>query len=347
MRFSFPLLFFLTAVSSWSQFQFQGQVSELYKNQPVYLSLIEDYRKTGRVYLDQIIQKTVADSLGHFTFTGEELPLENRFYRIHADGCDEERANQLQFMGQCPTTISILFIANNRDTISLPLGNSSQEFCEIASTNAAAPHLLEFEVLKEKMVLDFVKDEGTPLADNLKFNKWFKAFHDFAKSTKEPLVELFVYSFLSNRTNETSEPYAEYLGKKNILAALAVELNDRYPDTKYTSLFYQELVSDFQQTKFNGNRKWHWTDFKTIILIAFAFLIATLLYIRTKRKIEKSGYKSLSPQEKKVCDAILEGKTNNEIALEFFISLSTVKTHVNNIYKKLAVSSRQELKDKF
>ena len=88
MRFPVLLFFFLFCALGWSQFEFKGQVSGLYKNRPVYLSLIEDYRKTGRVYLDQIIQKTQADSLGYFTFSGEQLPLENRFYRIHTDGCD-------------------------------------------------------------------------------------------------------------------------------------------------------------------------------------------------------------------------------------------------------------------
>jgi len=40
---------------------------------------------------------------------------------------------------------------------------------------------------------------------------------------------------------------------------------------------------------------------------------------------------------------ILQGKSNKEIANELFISLSTVKTHITNIYNKLKVSSRQEL----
>ncbi|MGB7394497.1 MAG: LuxR C-terminal-related transcriptional regulator, partial [Pricia sp.] len=37
------------------------------------------------------------------------------------------------------------------------------------------------------------------------------------------------------------------------------------------------------------------------------------------------------------------GKSNKEIAGELFISISTVKTHITNIYGKLKVSSRKEL----
>ena len=40
-------------------------------------------------------------------------------------------------------------------------------------------------------------------------------------------------------------------------------------------------------------------------------------------------------------------KTNKEIASELFISLSTVKTHINNLNKKLNVTSRKELKRLF
>jgi DNA-binding NarL/FixJ family response regulator len=37
-----------------------------------------------------------------------------------------------------------------------------------------------------------------------------------------------------------------------------------------------------------------------------------------------------------------EGKTNKEIAQELFVELSTVKTHINNIYRQLNVGTRKE-----
>ncbi|NQU86811.1 MAG: hypothetical protein HQ541_13730 [Mariniphaga sp.] len=35
----------------------------------------------------------------------------------------------------------------------------------------------------------------------------------------------------------------------------------------------------------------------------------------------------------------------NEIAEEFAVNLSTIKSHVNNIYSKLGISSRKEILD--
>ncbi|KFB00501.1 hypothetical protein IA57_08445 [Mangrovimonas yunxiaonensis] len=56
---------------------------------------------------------------------------------------------------------------------------------------------------------------------------------------------------------------------------------------------------------------------------------------------------TLTNQEQKVLDLLLEEKTNKEIAKTLFISLSTVKTHVNNVYRKLNVQSREEAKSLF
>ncbi len=348
MRFPILLFSLLFYASSWSQFQFEGQVSELYRSQPVYLSLVEDYRKSGRVYLDQIIQKTQADSLGYFSFSGEHLPLENRFYRIHTDGCDEQLANKLHFMGQCPTTISILFIANNKDRISLPLGNYNQEFCEITSTNTSTAHLLEFEGLKEKMVLDFIEDDGSPLAENLKFNKWFETFHEFAQSTEEPLVELFVYSFLSERSNETYAPYEAYLTQQKPYLGLASSLSERYPNTSYTSQFHEEMAEHYDLATQEASQNNTFGIKNLILVVSIIVLVVVLLvYVRPRFGLSKGNlFKALTAQEQKVANAIKEGKTNKEIAAELFISLSTVKTHINNIYKKLGVGSRKELLSK-
>jgi len=63
------------------------------------------------------------------------------------------------------------------------------------------------------------------------------------------------------------------------------------------------------------------------------------LYSRRK----KNTTISLSKQETTVKNLIINGKSNKEIAGELFISLSTVKTHITNIYQKLNISNRNEL----
>lgn len=56
--------------------------------------------------------------------------------------------------------------------------------------------------------------------------------------------------------------------------------------------------------------------------------------------------KLLSSRELEVLDLINSGLSNKEIAAKLFISLSTVKTHINNIYKILEVKNRREVIEK-
>lgn len=51
-------------------------------------------------------------------------------------------------------------------------------------------------------------------------------------------------------------------------------------------------------------------------------------------------FEQLSARELELLQAIAAGRTNMEIAEEYFISLNTVKTHLKNIYAKLGVRSR-------
>jgi len=48
----------------------------------------------------------------------------------------------------------------------------------------------------------------------------------------------------------------------------------------------------------------------------------------------------LSKRETEILGQINLGKSNQEIADELFISLSTVKSHVSNLYSKLDVKNR-------
>ena len=53
-----------------------------------------------------------------------------------------------------------------------------------------------------------------------------------------------------------------------------------------------------------------------------------------------SEYEKLSPREFEVLRELMEGATNNMIARKLYMSLSTVKSHVSSILRKLHVSTR-------
>lgn len=53
-------------------------------------------------------------------------------------------------------------------------------------------------------------------------------------------------------------------------------------------------------------------------------------------------HEDLTNREKEILLLISEGKSNQEIADELFITLKTVKTHVSNILSKLDVDDRTQ-----
>jgi len=53
---------------------------------------------------------------------------------------------------------------------------------------------------------------------------------------------------------------------------------------------------------------------------------------------------NLTARQREVYDLIISGKSNKEIMRELFIEQSTLKSHINQLYKKLEINSRNELK---
>jgi len=83
----------------------------------------------------------------------------------------------------------------------------------------------------------------------------------------------------------------------------------------------------------------------TFLIIGLFILITTvLLFIKYyKPKKQSDIFSKLTVTERRVVSLIKNGKINKEIAEELNISLSTVKTHINSIYKKLDISTRSDL----
>lgn len=52
---------------------------------------------------------------------------------------------------------------------------------------------------------------------------------------------------------------------------------------------------------------------------------------------------NLTPREKDIVKLIFEGKNKQEIAGCLFLSLSTIKTNIENIYRRFGVHNKVEL----
>jgi len=100
----------------------------------------------------------------------------------------------------------------------------------------------------------------------------------------------------------------------------------------------------------------------TLLVTVSLFLVAIYFQIN-KKKIsilsnqikEQSKFKDdgidaliggLTERQMEVYGLIISGKTNKEIMTELFIEQSTLKSHINQIYGKLNIKSRSELRSK-
>lgn len=64
---------------------------------------------------------------------------------------------------------------------------------------------------------------------------------------------------------------------------------------------------------------------------------------RGRRRRSPSGWHSLTDAERRVALLVVEGLTNPEIAERLFVTRSTIRNHLHNVFTKLGISSRVEL----
>jgi DNA-binding CsgD family transcriptional regulator len=65
----------------------------------------------------------------------------------------------------------------------------------------------------------------------------------------------------------------------------------------------------------------------------------------TARRRAPSNVDELTPQELQISFLLAEGRTTREAAAAMFLSPKTIEYHLRNIYRKLAIHSRDELRD--
>ncbi|PQV47252.1 regulatory LuxR family protein [Jejuia pallidilutea] len=330
----------------FAQHYFNGYINTEQWQGDVYLSIIEDYRTLKTIDNEQIISKTSVDHTGFFKFSGNQLDTEHRIYKLHVDNCDVYSQDSNHFNGHCSDSKDILFIAKNTDSISFPLSFDAEMFCDIKSTNLKTSTFIRIDSIKEEM--KFAYSEYRSKANReLNNKKWFKTLQDFGIGLNEPLAELYIYTFLSDRSSSFHDYYLKDLEVNTYYDNLLKRLKKTYPNSPYTKQYEAEITSDkFIATPDRDTTTANWMHILSGVLLASLILNFWFIY-RDKTKNKKKHLQikdQLTKQEQKVLDLILQAYSNKEIAGALFVSVSTVKTHVNNIYKKLNVNSRDEIK---
>lgn len=334
------LFFIIFSTPIFAQFEFSGNVNEEFINSTVYLTAIDDYNKSSLFLTEQIIQESEIDSLGQFIFKGDFLSEKNKFYKIYIDKCNESVTDYNHLLDHCDDSNYIIFIANNNDKIYFPLNDFEQMFCSVVVSRTQNIAIHKIDSIQETLLVN-LQDSKSDEQRKIIYKNAFKRLQEFSASFDEPLVELYTYQLYSDEKSFSRVSYLEDLKTSNYYSELEDKLEEYYPNSYYTKQYKEDLYRDRAHD--------HIGNFNIIIGVLSTLLILSLLinfYLIQKRRTKKSkiDYKTvLSPQEQKVFELMNEKITNKEIADKLFISVSTVKTHINNIYSKLSISSRKEI----
>ncbi|MDC9722581.1 MAG: LuxR C-terminal-related transcriptional regulator [Urechidicola sp.] len=340
----FLFFVFCSLLSLQAQFEFRGQVNSEFIKSTVYLTEVDDYKKTALFITDNILQSTTTDSLGYYSFSGDFLSSTNKIYKIYVDNCNEDITDYNHLISTCDDSNSVLFIANNSDEIYFPLNSMEQMFCSIEISRLQNIAIFKIDSLQEDL-LNNIQYSISKKQRSILFNKYFKNLQEYSKTFKEPLAELYTYQLYTNNESFTRKFYLDDLKKSDYYNQLLEHLKTEYPNSTYAYQFEDDLQHDTIGTK---NKSTENTIILLAILLSASLIINFILIKRKHKKVSTINYTHvLSKQEQKVFELMNSELSNKQIAEKLFISISTVKTHINNIYSKLSISSRKEVSNFF
>ena len=139
-----------------------------------------------------------------------------------------------------------------------------------------------------------------------------------------------------------------------LLFSIKILLNDQTIKNNVCNSFVKKYINELEADRYmlaasKGNTGLNWSFYLFTILGISIILNAILFYRFWKQKQSRTEdlKNKLSKQEQVVLEHLLENKTNKDIAEALFLSVSTVKSHTNSIYKKLNVQSRDDVRSLF
>ena len=320
------LLFFSNCYQLQAGFIINGQITLDSTWAPtVYISLIPSLEDMYTIAPEMIISSSALDESGNFTIEGDYLPKGDHLYRIH-----------IHKVGDPPATLTIggkeenhkFFIFNNESHCQLKeAGTGAGSLSLIA---ACRPNNLLEEL--EKFEQEFANPHlsGFPYGQELLRIAQNEGLRRFADTCSHPLVALMAIYRTDWESHLTENPsfYERLLG--------------RWGSHSYWQSFRDSRTWPAPPKSPLG---WQVGLFIAGILLGFAFKSILPYFQRIQAPSPMEDLQKLSLRERKIFSLIQQGKTNKEIAELTHVEVSTIKSHLRNIYAKLGISSRREAVD--
>jgi DNA-binding CsgD family transcriptional regulator len=285
-----------------------------------YLSMIPDLDNLYTISNELIIDKAIIDGTGRFEFNSQYLPKEDVLIRFHVSK-----------KGDLPASLIIggkdenhfFFIANRNSNITI-IDTSNSDFVKDIVLEGYLPNHTLQNIDRIANYLDTANFDGPLIKSELIRSAIFEKLRSIADTCSNPLVSLYaLYKSKFARNYSINQQFY-----KNFL------IKWRHQKDPYFLEFRKKLPSSW-------TNRINFSIFLGLLSLIIGFLICLAYFIFFKKK--QNLLQDLSVQERKIFALLLEGKSNKEISDILLIGLSTVKSHVNNIYSKLEINSRKDL----
>jgi DNA-binding CsgD family transcriptional regulator len=296
---------------------------------------------------DFILSETLINPDGSFQITTSDVPDNPRFYRLYLVKTDNlavefntsVHRNFVHLLLDRNSSIEIQArISNNKFQVDALNGSLSAENRAILQFDE------EYNKRKELLEGDITKVRRDFLTNDL--GTFIRQFVDDQSNSLVGLYALFHIDEKETDFLMNSEFYFDFQ-KKLIKQYPAMDYTEAYNDLLKELIGFRDYVCEMPGVQPK------WKDQLLVlesILIVFLLIIIVWLIVK-QRKIRKwqssTGnskqlYAGLTSKQQEILSMLADGKTNKEIATALFIEISTVKTHINNIYRQLNVENRRD-----
>ncbi|UAM98840.1 helix-turn-helix transcriptional regulator [Polaribacter litorisediminis] len=334
------LLYLISSSGCYGQYSISGDLGADYKNKKIYLSLLQ-YDNLTTMRKDQVLFSSETDSAGYFKFNGKLLSEEDKIYRIHTNLSENSLGFDFAYTPEVKNFENFIF--SNTDTIVFKKSGGVW-FLNTKNTNPIDKEWKVYKKVERELTNQLVTIKNTEVRKQ-SVEKTLKELKQYSIENKvHPLPTLLVINGFTESVLKK-----DYEANANFYINLYERLLRVYGKNSYT-LNYENQLSRFAITPTKENLVYHrrlnYFSF-FIILILLGSTIYLMLRIKKLKKTTASlASINLTQQEQKVAELILEEMSNKEIATKLFISLSTVKTHVRNLYSKFEVNNRADFAEK-
>ncbi|WP_419913974.1 helix-turn-helix transcriptional regulator [Hoeflea sp.] len=228
---------------------------------------------------------------------------------------------------------------------------SADHSCDVLR-NTIGPMLLD--LLNAQYFASYVWSEGSGTFgnrvalnmsdDNLKTYETYYQFRDpITPLLQRKRKTTAVAEIISRRALERSEFFNDFLARDGLHYGI-----------NYYAYIAGQNIGDLRIWRGRGRADFDRRDLEIVDAIGPAFTHAMRRALSREENNEtrisltnaiesESERVHLTEREKEIAAAVMLGKTDQQIASGLFISVTTVRTHLKNLFRKLDVSSRAQL----